>query len=122
MTDIDWSDHRFALVPGKAAPKEITAVDLDQRPYTETHTKAGRRETGVVFFPDLATARKYKEVMNVQAVVVAFPDPDRAVRVSLEKWRCNVVYFVTLEGKLFQRHVTEFRSETEDGQHRGKFD
>jgi hypothetical protein len=42
MSDIDWSDHRFFLIPGtKAAPKSPVVRNLTECPYTERHRHQG---------------------------------------------------------------------------------
>jgi hypothetical protein len=70
-------------------------MDLDRRPYMETHRKGGRKETGVVFFQGIKTARTYQQANRIDAAVISFPDPKLAVEASLVKWGCNVAYHVT---------------------------
>jgi hypothetical protein len=122
MSDIDWGDHRFFLMPGVPAAKNSPVqMNLTKCPYTEMHPHQGGK--GVVFFADMATAKTYKAHMGIDAAVGSVLDPERLIGMSLAKWGCKVVYHITLEGKVFSRHVTEFTDLDEpikDGQHRSR--
>jgi hypothetical protein len=106
----DMTDYNFVLVLGPP-PKKIRQRHLKDCPYKETH--AG--ETGVVFFPDLETARAYQQARNLfHYTVAALPDPETAVMASVKLWGCNVAHCVHQVGKTFRRDVTEFAPCSED--------
>ena len=103
---IDWSDHLFILVLGPPVDK-IRTRNLKECPYKETH----KGETGVVFFPDLETAKRYMASRRLNHHNVAgLPDPELVVRASVEMWGCDVAFLIRQEGKGFRRDVTEFTS------------